>query len=65
MLSSRKKIKEPILLNILNSTTDSSYSYDPSSYGQESYKRISQLSGVAVDNKDKIQYIPTTTPPHT
>ena len=32
------------------------YSYDPSGHGQESYKRISQLSGIAVDNKNKIQY---------
>ena len=31
-------------------------SYDTSSHGQESYKRISQFSGIAVDNKDKIQY---------
>ena len=35
---------------------DRAYLYDPSSHGQESYKRISQLSGIAVDNKDKIQY---------
>ena len=28
----------------------------PLSHGQESYKRISQLSGIAVDNKNKIQY---------
>ena len=32
------------------------YSYDPSGHDQESYKRISQLSGIAVHNKDKIQY---------
>ena len=35
---------------------DRPHSYDPSGHGQESYKRISQLSGIAVDNKDKIQY---------
>ena len=35
---------------------DRPYSYDTSGHGQESYKRISQLSGIAVDNKDKIQY---------
>ena len=35
---------------------DRPYSYDPSGHGQEFYKRINQLSVIAVDNKDKIQY---------
>ena len=33
------------------------YSYDPSGHDQDSYKRISQLSSIAVDNKNKMQYI--------
>ena len=32
------------------------YSEDPSGHGQGSYKRISQLIGIAADNKNKIQY---------
>ena len=32
------------------------HSYGPSGHGQEFYKRISQLRGIAVDNKNKIQY---------
>ena len=35
---------------------DKPYLYDLSGHGQESYKTISQLSGIAVDNKNKIQY---------
>ena len=31
------------------------YSYDPG-HGQESYKRISQLNDIAVENKNKIRY---------
>ena len=50
------KTKLPIPKKLLNRRTDRPYSYDPSGHGQESYKRISQLSGIAVDNKDKIQY---------
>ena len=56
MLSSRKKTKQPIPWKLQNRRTDRFYSYDPSGHGQESYKRISQLSSIAVDNKDKIQY---------
>ena len=51
-----KKTKEPIPWKPQNRRTDRPYSYDPSSHGQESYKRISQMSDIAVDNKDKIQY---------
>ena len=51
-----EKPKEPILRKLLNRKTDRPYSYDPSGHGQESCKRISQLSGTAVDNKNKIQY---------
>ena len=36
---------------------DRPYLYDPSGHGQGSYKRISQLRGIAVVNKNKIQYI--------
>ena len=52
-----EKAKEPIPRKLLNRRTDRTYSYDPSGYGQDSYKRISQLRGSAIDNKNKIQYI--------
>ena len=41
---------------LLNRRTDRPYLYYPSGHGQGSYKRISQLRGIAVDNKNKIQY---------
>ena len=40
----------------MNRRTDRPYSYDPSGHDQESYKRISQLSDIVVENKNKIQY---------
>ena len=51
-----EKPKEPIPRKLLNRKTDRPYSCDPSGHGQESCKRISQLSGTAADNKNKIQY---------
>ena len=51
-----EKTKEPIPRKLLNKRTGRPNSYDPSGHGQESYNRISQLSGIAVDNKDKIHY---------
>ena len=36
--------------------TDRPYSYDTSGHGQGSYKRISQLRDIAVDNKNKMEY---------
>ena len=50
-----RKTKELIPRKILSRRTDRPYSYNPSDHDQESYKKISQLSGIAVDN-DKIQY---------
>ena len=41
---------------------DRPYSYGPSGHGQESYNRISQLSGIAVDNKDKLSTIQLSIP---
>ena len=35
---------------------DRPHSDNPSGHGQGSYKRISQLRGIAVDNKNKIKY---------
>ena len=43
-----EKTKEPIPWKPLNRRIDRPYSYDPSNHGQESYKGISQLSGIAV-----------------
>ena len=51
-----EKTKEPIPRKLLNRRMDGPYSHGPSGHGQESYKRISQLSGIAADNKDKIQF---------
>ena len=49
-----KKTKGPIPRKLLNRGTGRPDSYDPSGHaGQESYRRISQLSSIAVDNKDK------------
>ena len=45
-LSSKKKTKEPIPRKLPKRRTDRPYSYDPSG----------QLRGIAVDNKNKIQY---------
>ena len=54
MLSSRK---EPIPRKLPNRRTGRPYSYiRPSGHGQGSYKKIRQLRGVAVYNKNKIQY---------
>ena len=47
-----EKAKEPIPRKHLNRET----LFILSGHGQESYKRIRQLSGIAVDNKNKIQY---------
>ena len=52
----QKKTKEPIPRKHPNRRTDRPYSYNPSGHGQGSYKRISQLRGIAVDDKNKIQY---------
>ena len=41
----------------MNRRMNRPYSYDPSGHDQDSYKRISQLSSIAVDNKNKMQYI--------
>ena len=38
---------------------DGPYSEDPSGHRWGSNKRISQLRGIAVDNKNKIQYSTT------
>ena len=46
--------KEPISRKRLNRRTDRPHSFDPSGHGQESRKRISQSSGIAVDNNNKI-----------
>ena len=51
-----EKTNEPIPRKLPNRRMDRPHSYDPSGHGQESYKRISQLRGIAVDNKNKIQY---------
>ena len=51
-----EKTKEPISIKLPNRKTEGPYSYDPSGHGQGSYKRISQLRDIAVDNKNKIQY---------
>ena len=56
MLISRIKTIEPIRRKLLNRRMNRPYSYDHFGHGQESYKRISQLTGIAVDNKNKIQY---------
>ena len=50
------KTKDPIPRKLLYGRTNIPYSHDPSGHGQESYKRINQLSGIAADNKNKIQY---------
>ena len=50
-----EKTNESIPRKCLNRRTDRPYSYDPSGHAQESYKRISQLSSIAVDNKNKNQ----------
>ena len=52
----QKKTKEPVPRKLPNRMTDRPYSYNPSGHGQGSYKRISQLRGIAVDDKNKIQY---------
>ena len=57
-----KKTKESIPEKLLNRRMDRPYSYDPSGHGQESYNRISQLSGIAVDNKDKLSTIQLSIP---
>ena len=49
----QKKLKSQFQENVW---TEGPYSYDLSGHGQESYKRISQLSGIAGDNKNNIQY---------
>ena len=51
-----EKTKEPIQRKLPNRRTDRPHSYDPSGHDQGSYKRISQLRGITVDNKNKIQY---------
>ena len=51
-----EKTKETIPRKLPKRKTDGPYSYDHSGHGQGSYKRISQLRGIAVDNKNKIQY---------
>ena len=52
----QKKLKSQSQENLWKEGKTRPYSYDPSSHGQESYKIISQLRGIAVDNKNKIQY---------
>ena len=51
-----EKTKERIPRKLLNRRTDRPYSYDPSGHDQRYYKRISQFSAIALDNKAKIQY---------
>ena len=55
MLSSRKKLKSQFHEN-LSTEGQTDLIHDPFGHDQESYKRISQLTGIAVDKKDKIQY---------
>ena len=50
-----EKTKEPIPRKT-EGLTDLIHIYDPYGHGQGSYKRISQLRGIAADNKNKIQY---------
>ena len=56
MLSSRKKMKEPISIKLLDRRTDRPYSQDPSGQYQESNKRINQSRDIALENKNKMQY---------
>ena len=62
MLSSRKKTKEPIPWKLLNRRTGRPYSYDLPGHGHGSYKKISQLSCIAVDTKDKFSTAQLSTP---
>ena len=48
------KTKEPIPKTLPKRRTDRPYSFDPCDHGQGSYKKIIQLKGIAVDNKNKI-----------
>ena len=50
MLSSRKKLKSQFQENFWTGRTH------PSAYSQGSNKRVSQLRGITVDNKNKTQY---------
>ena len=54
--SVREKTKDPIPRKLSKKMTDRPYSYDTSGHGQGSYKRISQLRDIAVDNKNKMEY---------
>ena len=54
MLSSRKNERANSSKN--SRQKDKHYSKDPSGQGGGSYKRTSQLRGIAVDKKNKIQF---------
>ena len=51
-----EKTKEPISRNLPDRRMARPYSQDPSGHRKGSNKSISQLRGIAVDNKNKIQY---------
>ena len=53
----QKKLKSQFQENFqTKGPTDLIHIYYPSGHGQGTYKKISQLRGFAVDNKNKIQY---------
>ena len=55
MLSSRKNLRENFK-NTFGQKDRQTLFTGPLSYGLDPNKRISQLRGIAVDNKNKIQY---------
>ena len=57
MLSSQKKLKSQFHENLwIEGRADLIHITLLAMHGQESFQRRSQLNGIAVDSKDKIQY---------